>query len=346
MWALRLYGPNDIRLLEVPVPKISREEVLLKVSAAAVCGTDLRMWQNGCAGVDENHPLILGHELAGTVIEAGANVPFYRAGMQVALAPNIGCGICDRCVAGRPHLCEQYKAFGINMDGGFAEYTVIPESAIRQGNLMILPQGVTPPEAALNEPLSCAYNGFLKCDVKPGDFALVMGAGPIGLFHAMLLKMAGVAKVLLSDVSAARLADAQAMIEDAVTYCGDDLAGFVHEQTGGSGLDVAIAACPIPSVQSAVLPLMNYGGRVNFFGGIPSNQQPVPIDTNLVHYRELILTGSTRSSTAMFRKTLEFIAAGLLPVARVITGEYPIGDVMTAFANAKEAKGFKNVIVF
>jgi len=346
MWALRLYGKNDIRLLDVPMPKISRDEILLKVNAAAVCGTDIRMWKNGHAGVDEEHPLILGHELAGTVIEVGANVPFYRKGMQVALAPNIGCGICDRCVAGYPHLCEQYMAFGINMDGGFAEFAVIPKSAIRQGNLMILPQGVTFAEAALNEPLSCAYSGFLKCDVKPGDYALVVGAGPIGLFHVMLLKMAGAAKVMLNDISAARLADAQTMMENLFVYCGDDIGSFVREQTCGRGLDVAVTACPVPSVQSAMLPLMNYGGRVNFFGGIPADQQPVPMDTNLVHYRELVLTGSTRSSTAMFRKTLEFIAAGLLPVSRVITGEYSISDVMTAFTNAKEAKGFKNVIVF
>ncbi|MCL1795276.1 MAG: alcohol dehydrogenase catalytic domain-containing protein [Clostridia bacterium] len=346
MWALKLYGPNDIRLLEAPAPEISRNEILLKVSAAAVCGTDLRMWQNGYDGVDEDHPLTLGHEFAGAVAETGRDVPFYREGMQVALAPNIGCGICDRCVAGNPHLCGQYKAFGINMDGGFAEYAVIPEKAIRQGNLMVLPEGVTPAEAALNEPLSCAYNGFLKCGVKPGDYAMVAGAGPIGLLHAMLLKMAGAAKIMINDVSAARLAGAQAIIEGVSVYCGDDLAGFVREQTGGRGLDVAIAACPDPSVQSAMLPLMNYGGRVNFFGGVPSNRQPVPIDTNLVHYRELTVTGSTRSSTAMFRKTLEFVAAGLLPVSRLITGEYPIGGAAAAFENAKEAKGFKNVILF
>jgi L-iditol 2-dehydrogenase len=211
---------------------------------------------------------------------------------------------------------------------------------------MLLPKGVTLAEAALNEPLSCAYNGFLKCCVQPGDFVLVAGAGPIGLFHVMLLKMAGAAKVILNDVSAERLAAAQKIIDNVTVYCGDDLAGFIQEQTNGRGLDVAIAACPVPSVQSALLPLMNFGGRINFFGGVPLAQQPVSMDTNLVHYRELIITGSTRSSTAMFRKTLEFVSAGLLPLSRVITGEYSIEEVMTAFMNAKDAKGLKNVIVF
>ncbi len=346
MKALRLYGKNDIRLVEVPVPAINENEMLLKVDAAAVCGTDVRMWQNGYKNVDEAHPLTLGHELAGTIAKVGGNVAFYKEGMQVALAPNIGCGICDMCVSGRPHLCEEYKAFGINMDGGFAEYTVIPEKAIRQGNLMILPKGVTPAEAALNEPLSCAYNGFTKCNVQPGEFAMVVGAGPIGLFHAMLLKMAGAAKVIMNDLSEERLQEAKEIIPGIVTYSGKDLPGFIAQETNGRGLDIAITACPVPQVQSAMLPLMNYGGRVNFFGGIPADKQPVAIDTNLVHYKELILTGSTRACTAQFRKTLEFVSAGLLPLSRMITGEYPIDGIMTAFENAKAAKGLKNVIVF
>ncbi len=346
MLALKLYGKNDIRLTEVPVPEINDQEILLKLDAAAVCGTDIRMWQNGYKNVDETHPLVLGHEAAGTIAKVGKCVEFYQEGMQVAIAPNIGCGICDRCVSGAPHLCDTYQAFGINMDGAFAEYMVVPEKAIRQGNLMLLPEGVTPAAAALNEPLSCAYNGFLKCNVQPGEFALVVGAGPIGLFHAMLLKMAGAAKVMMHDISEQRLIDAQKIVPGVLTYHGDALKDYVMEQTHGRGLDVAITANPVPQVQSAMLPLMNYGGRVNFFGGIPADKQPVAIDTNLVHYKELILTGSTRSSTAQFRKTLEFVSAGLLPVDNMVTGRFAIADVMQAFENAKAAKGVKNVVVF
>lgn len=346
MKALKLYGLKDIRLVETPIPSIKDTEILLKVEAAAICGTDIRMWNNGYKGVDENNPLTLGHELAGTIAKVGKDVLFYKSGMQVALAPNIGCGICDRCVSGNPHLCDNYRAFGINMDGGFAEYTVVPEAAIRQGNLMVLPQGITFEEAALNEPLSCAYNGFLKCDVHPGEIALVVGAGPIGLFHSMLLKMAGASKVILTDIVPSRLEEAQKIVGNLITYCGDDLNGFIVKETNGRGLDVAIVACPVPSMQSAMLPLMNYGGRINCFGGIPADKQPVSINTNLIHYKELILTGSTRSSTAMFRKTLEFISSGLLPIKNMITGEYPITDALAAFENAKAAKGIKHVIRF
>ena len=345
MLSLRLYGPNDIRLEEVPVPEITSEEILLKTDAAAVCGTDIRMWKNGYKGVDENHPLILGHELAGTVVKVGKDVPFYQEGMQLAMVPNIGCGICDRCVAGNFHLCDTYRAFGINMDGAFAEYVRIPKEAIRMGNLMVLPKGVTPEEAAVNEPLSCAYNGFSKCNVRPGEYALVVGAGPIGIFHAQLMHMAG-AKVMMNDLSSDRLADCRKIMPYIETYCGDDLPGFVAEQTLGRGLDVAIVACPVPAVQAAMLPLMNYGGRVNFFGGVPADKQPVAIDTNLVHYKELYLTGSTRANIAQFRKTLEFVSQGLIDLKSVITARFELKDILTAFDWAAQAKGLKNVITF
>jgi L-iditol 2-dehydrogenase len=130
------------------------------------------------------------------------------------------------------------------------------------------------------------------------------------------------------------------------TYCGDNLAGFVKEWTRGRGLDIAITACPVPQVQSAMIPLMNYGGRVNFFGGIPANKQPVPIDTNIVHYKELYLTGSTRSSIAQFRKTLEFVSQGLVNVESMISHRYGLKDILTGFENARQAMGIKHVIEF
>lgn len=345
MLALRLYGPQDIRLETVSIPEINEHEILLKTDAAAVCGTDIRMWQNGQTGVDAQHPLILGHEFAGTIVQVGSAVPFYREGMQVAMQPNIGCGICDRCVDGKFHLCDNYQAFGINMDGAFAEYVKIPAEAVTRGNLMVLPQGVTPAEAAVTEPLSCAYNGFTKCFVQPGEYAMVVGAGPIGFCHAMLLHMAG-ASVLMNDLSAQRLADVKARLPFVETYCGDDLPGFVSTWTQGRGLDVAITACPVPSVQASVLPLMNYGGRVNFFGGIPAAKQPVAIDTNLIHYHELYVTGSTRSSIAQFRRTLEFVSQGLLDVNAMITNRYDLREILQAMENARQAKGIKHVITF
>ena len=346
MKSLRLYGPNDIRIDDVPIPSITDDEILLKTDAAAVCGTDIRMWQNGYTGVDEAHPLVLGHEFAATVVKTGKNVPFFKKGMQVAMAPNIGCGLCDKCVRGDFHLCNDYRAFGINMDGAFAEYIKVPKEALTHGNLMVIPEGVSPEEAAVNEPLSCVYNGFIKCDVQPGDFVLVVGSGPIGIMHAQLAKMAGAAKVIMNDLSKERLSESADIVSGLQTYHGDDLAGYIGEQTGARGLDVAVVACPSPEVQAAMLPLMNYGGRVIFFGGVPAGRQPVAIDTNIIHYKELFITGSTRANICQFRKTLEFIQNGLVDVKSLVTARYKIDQVFEAFENARQAKGLKNVIIF
>lgn len=345
MLALRLFGEKDIRLVETERPAIAAGDLLLKVEAAAICGTDVRMWQNGAAGVDAGHPLTLGHEFAGTIVEAGSDVSYYKPGMRVCMQPNTGCGICDMCVSGRSHLCEHYRAFGINMDGAMAEYVAIPSEAVRQGNLMLVPENLTCEEAAVCEPLSCAYHGFTKCFVQPGEYALVMGAGPLGVMHAQLLHMAR-ATVLMSDLSADRLTQCRASMPYVTTYCGDDLKGFVMEQTAGRGLDVAITACPVPAVQAAMLPLMNYDGRVNFFGGVPASQQPVPIDTNLAHYRGLYLTGSTRSSIAQFRQVVRFASQGLIDVRSSITHRYHLGDALSAFENAKNAVGIKYMLIF
>ncbi len=345
MRALKLLGPGELRLEEVPVPEIGQDEILLKTKAASICGTDVRMWQNGHKGVDAAHPLTLGHEFSGVLEKVGRTVPFYREGMRVAVQPNIGCGLCDRCVSGSTHLCDDYQAFGINMDGAFAEYVRIPASAVARGNLMVLPEHVSFEEASVTEPLSCVYNGFSKCFVKPGDYALVVGAGPIGLMHAQLLVMAG-ATVMMNDLSAERLAICERLLPSIRTFSGDGLADFVRRQTGGRGLDIAVTACPVPQVQSAMPALMNYGGRVLFFGGIPSGREPVPIDTNLVHYRELYLTGSTRSSIIQFRKVLSFVEQGLIDLGGIITDRYRLDDILDGFGNAKAAKGLKHIVVF
>jgi L-iditol 2-dehydrogenase len=345
MLCLKLFGPNDIRLVEEDIPAIGDGEILLKTRAASICGTDIRMWKNGYKGVDAEHPLTLGHEFAGVIEKVGSSVPYYKPGMRVALQPNIGCGLCDRCVSGNFHLCDDYRAFGINMDGAFAEYVRIPSGAIQRGNLAVLPDQVSFEEASAAEPLSCVYNGFSKCFVKSGEYAMVVGAGPIGTMHAMLLHMAG-ATVFMNDLSEERLAQCRQIMPYVTTYSGGDLKGFVMEKTNGRGLDVAITACPVPQVQANMLTLMNYGGRINFFGGIPANKEPVAIDTNLIHYKELYITGSTRSSVIQFRKALSFVEQGLVELSGVITDRYQIRDIVTGFENASAAKGLKHTVLF
>lgn len=209
MKALLFYGPGEYELKEVPKPTPGQGDILLRVKAAAICGSDIRMIFNGYRGVSHETPRIYGHEIAGIVEEVGSDVADagYRPGDAVAVAPNMGCGVCDMCVSGNTHLCPEYKAFGINMDGGFAEYVVVPEIAVRQGNLVkiAIDENMSFAKAAAVEPLSCVYNGFEKLNIRPNDTVLIIGSGPIGIMHAMLAKMAGASKVIVNDLNAERL---------------------------------------------------------------------------------------------------------------------------------------------
>ena len=346
MLAARLYGPRKLVVEDIAIPEINQNEMLIKIKSAAICGTDIRMYQNGSGDISESNPRVLGHEFGGVIDKVGSNVEYYKEGMEVAVAPNIGCGICNKCIRGDGHLCEQYVAFGINMDGAFAEYVKVPEKAIRQGNVMEIPKGLKAEDVALNEPLSCAYNGSLHCMIRPGDYVLIVGAGTIGLFHAKLAKIFGAAKVFMNDLSADRLALCKTIENSIITYHGDDIDGFIKEHTDGRGVDVCITACPSPQVQQKSLELMAEGGRINFFGGLPKTKENVMINTNLIHYKQLIVTGTTRASIGHFRKTLGFIADGLIDLSGIVTGRYDIKDIGLAFENAEKAVGLKHVIEF
>jgi len=345
MLAARLYGKEDIRIEEVPTPTINEDEILLRVKAASICGTDLRMYKNGLDGIDENNPRILCHEFAGTIEEIGARVEGYHVGQRVAVAPNIGCGICDLCVSGKSQHCSKLVALGIHLDGGFAEYVKIPATAIRLGNVTPLADNVSYEAAAQNEAFSCVYCAFERYDVNPGETIVIIGAGAIGLMHAKLAKMAGAAKIIMSDLSEERLGEITA-IEPSIIAVKDNLQARVMEETNGAGADVVITACSAAAAQQAAFDLAGLDGRVNFFGGLPKGKSAVELDTNIIHYKQLAVTGTTRSSHDHYRKTLHFIATGLVDVDQLVTHRFPLKDIEAAFANADKTIGLRQTIVF
>lgn len=346
MLAAKLYGPEDIRLVETEIPKIGEDEILLRTKAAAICGSDLRMIQNGYRGVDEEHPLVLGHEISGVIEKVGSRVKGYEAGMHICMAPNYGCGICDHCVSGNTHLCQDYQAFGISIDGGFAEYVRIPATVIQQGNLMILREDVPFAEAALLEPLSCVLNGQSLTGIHLGDTVLVIGAGPIGLMHALLAKAMGASRIFVRDLSEERMRQCSDIDEDIMPVYGDDLKTEIMKLTENRGVDVCITACPSPQAQAGSLELMAMNGRILFFGGLPAGKDLVQIPTNLIHYRQLSIHGSTRGNVMQFRQSAQLIESGKLDLSRLITASYGLKDFQAAVDYAKSAVGLKTVIEF
>jgi L-iditol 2-dehydrogenase len=346
MRAARLHGKEDLRVDTVNLPDVHEGEVLLAVKASAVCGTDIRMFRNGHTNASAEHPLVLGHEVSGVIEKVGPGVTGYREGMRVAAAPNMGCGVCDTCVSGNTQLCPDYRAFGITIDGGFAERMLVPAAAVRQGNLSEMPPGVDFPAAAVVEPLSCVYNAFQRCAIGPGDTVLVIGSGPIGLMHARLAKMGGASKVFMNDINAERLAHCAGLETAIIPVESSVLAARLREETRGRGVDVVITANPAPEAQVIALELAAINGRVMFFGGLPEGKNKVALDTNLVHYKQITITGTTRQSMAQYRKTLALIGARLVSLDGIISRTWSLEETRAAFEEVIKGRGLKQVVTF
>lgn len=344
MKAARLYGVEDIRVEEVPIPRIAEDEVLIRIRAAFICGTDLRFYKNGSPSPD-GAPLIAGHEIAGVIEKVGSRVDSYTAGLRVAVAPNYGCGVCDLCTAGNSHMCRESQALGVTVDGAFAEFMRIPAKAVAQGNITPIDSSLSFEEAALAEPLSCVYNAYEKIGIYPGDTVLVIGAGPIGLMHARVALLAGASRVLISDVSADRLGLAARLIPEVVTVdASKDPLGQVKQLTSGKGVDVVITAASVGPIQESAFSYAGLEGRIMFFGGLPKGKSVVSLDTNEIHYKQLTVAGTTRQSLRQYRKTLELIASGRLKVSDLVTTSRPLEEIREVLADVAAGKGLKSAL--
>ncbi len=347
MKAVQLFGKGDLRVVEAPVPEAGPGEIVVRTRAALICGTDVRMHANG----SKRLPVTLGHELAGTVAGVGAGVGGYRAGQPVAVAPNYGCGTCDVCVAGMAQHCAQLQAIGIDVDGGFAEVVRVPAAAVRQGNVCPIPEGTPFDQAALAEPFSCVYNSFERARLQPGDRVIVIGAGPIGLMHAKLYTLAGAGLVMIHDLNEGRLAACKAEEPSLVTIgpeggSAQAVKARVLALTGGKGADVVVTAASSAAVQQLGFALAGLDARVIFFGGLPAGKEVVPLDTNVIHYKQITVTGTTRQSLAQYRRCLALIASGKLRFGGVVTGRYALDQAADAFAAAARGEGLKSGFLF
>ncbi len=347
MKAAMYHGVEDIRIEELEKPVINENEILVKVKACAICGTDLRIMKFGHFKIPEGTRRVLGHEISGEIIEVGNKVQGYKAGQRVVVAPNVGCGHCKMCRAGYNQLCPDYEAFGISWDGGFAEYIRIPEHAVRSGNVIEIPESLSFEEAALCEPLSCCYNSYKTLDTKPGDSVVIVGAGPIGVLHAMINKTAGATKIIMADINQERLDQVRELgVADIfINSSEEDLKEAVLKYTDGLGADVVITANSVPALQQLALEIAATHGRINFFGGMPKGKEMVTLNTNLIHYKELKALGTTGSNLEDVRKSIEIASSNRVDLKPLVSRKFTIDEVEKAFEYARSAQGLKTLIV-
>jgi L-iditol 2-dehydrogenase len=337
-------GPGQVVAEDVPEPALAAGDVLIEVTAAGVCGTDVRIWKGEHrAAAPGRTP---GHEVVGRVAGAAGPLPArVTMGAPVFVAPNIGCGGCRQCARGQENLCAAPEALGITLDGAFAERMAVPARAVARGNLIRL-TGSPGPEMVLAEPLACVLRGQDKAGPEVGESALVFGAGPVGLLHIALAKARGAVTVVCSEPSAPRRAAAlRAGATLALDPAEDPVAEAMGDLTDGIGPDVVITAAPVHALQTQALELAAPGGRVLLFGGLPKSKPTVAMDTNLIHYKELAVVGSTASNLDDCRRAAALIEGGVVDTSWMVSGTYGLDQIEQAVAAARDPSSCKTAII-
>jgi L-iditol 2-dehydrogenase len=324
MRVVRFYAPRDVRVESAPEPAAGPGELVIRVRNCSVCGTDAKIWRSGHPNLSP--PRVLGHEVAGEVVEVGVGAGAWSVGDRVQVIAAIPDGACDECRRGWQTVCPNQERIGYQHDGGFAELMRVPAKVLAVDGVNRIPDGLSFAEASLAEPLSCVLNGQEHARVGEGQTVVVIGAGPIGCMHVRLARARGATRVLLVELSRQRLELAAGLVapDEAIGADATDTVEAVRRLTGGRGADVIIVAAASGKAQEDGLRMAARRGTVSFFGGLPKDKPTITCDANIVHYREVGIVGANGSSPGHNQQALELIVSGAVPVADLITHRLPL----------------------
>jgi L-iditol 2-dehydrogenase len=330
MKAAILVGKENIQLRKLKKPKCANGEVLVKIEACAICGTDIRIF-HGQKKVDVS---ITGHEISGVIVDIGTTVQNLSIGDRVVIETVIGCGECHACLAGEENLCEiKFKAIGYQYNGGFTQFLLVPKNAVNQGCIIKMPDNLSFDEATIVEPFSCVINGWNSFKERVAGFTtVVIGAGIIGMLHVEYAKQKG-AKVILVNRSAPRLLLAQKIGLQADFFIdaeNNDPVKKVLELTNGLGADVIICAASSKDIQKEALEMAAVNADISYFAGISKDDPDVKLNTNLIHYKELHVHGANSSHRKQYEDAIKLIASGYVNVKKFITHKFPLNKIEDA----------------
>ena len=347
MKAAIVHAKGDLRLENKPVPQVPAGSIRVKVEACAICGTDLRIYRKGDHRAQ--YPVVVGHEIAGIVDAIAPGVTGVEEGQRVCVAPGHGCGECRMCRAGQPNVClKPFPSLGYKVDGGFEEYFAVPENIFRLGFVNPIPETLSFKQASMSEIIACCINGQRNSPVREGDTVLIFGAGPAGIIHSQLARMAGAGKVILTQRSRPRLelAADRFPIDRVVASSEEDLEQIVMEETDGEGADVIFVCAPSGGAQEQATHLVAPRGRINLFGGLPKGENTITLDANALHYKEFFIAGASSSLPGDSREALRLLAERKIDPDRLITHTFPIDSIVEAFDVAESRRGIKIVVEF
>lgn len=344
MRAVVYYAPGDIRVEDRPEPVPADDNLIVEVHCCAICGTDVKL---ATIGNPRCHPpRIIGHELVGHIIHAGARVTGFAPGERVTLATTLACGDCPYCRLGLSNLCPNARPVSYDFDGGFAERLVIPPLAISGGNVIKVPAAVSDEAAALSEPLSCVINALELAGLKDGDTVLILGGGPLGALHAGAARAMGAKTTIIVQRSEPRISLLRRL--SGVTVIDgsrEDVLAAVRDRTGGLGADIVSVCAPAREAQEQAISFARKGGTVSLFASLPKDAASITLDSRAIHYGELRVVGASDSRPEHVARAVRLVAEGKIDVAPLITHRISLEEIQTGL-NMMMAKQSLKVMVY
>jgi L-iditol 2-dehydrogenase len=332
------YSNRDVRLEEMPVPQIGPGELLIRIEASGICGSDVMEWYRR-----DKVPLVLGHEIAGEVVEAGQGVTQYKKGDRVSASHHVPCNTCRYCLKGHHTVCDTLRQTHFD-PGGFAEYVRLPAINVDRG-VYLLPDEVSFEEATFIEPLACVFRSLRMARFQPGRTVLIMGCGIAGLLHVQLAKALGASRIVATDIVESRLEAARKCGADVVLHAKEDVPSRVREVNDVWLADLVLVCTGAKSAQIQGMESVERGGTVLFFAPTDPGVT-VPLSINDLFFRnDITLTTSYAGSPGDHVEALELIRLGRLRVKEMITHRFGLADIGQAFRLVAEARESLKVII-
>lgn len=334
-----LVKPGVLELNQIKTPKPSRGEILVKIKAALTCGTDLKAFRRGHPIIPM--PTVFGHEFSGIVEKVGKGVKRFSKGMEIMAVHSAPCGKCYFCRKDLHNLCENIMRTKVL--GAFAEYILLPKHIVKH-NVFIKPKNLSFTEAAFLEPLSCVMHSINSVSISRGDSAVIIGAGSIGLLHLMVLKTMGI-KVIVVEKQKMRL---KKVLEEKADIVIDANKGNARKKimtfTKARGADVVFECTGVPEVWESTIWLVRRGGTIILFGGCKQGTQ-VTYDAERIHYDEITLRGVFHYKPSDVAQAYKLLSNRKIRVGGLISGEYPLHNLKTAFNKLMSGEGIKYAII-
>lgn len=331
------YNNNDVRLEEMPEPKIGPGELLVKVMASGICGSDVMEWYRATKA-----PLVLGHEIAGDIVSVGEGVTKFKQGERVFVSHHVPCGICRYCRSGHETVCNQLRT--TNFDpGGFAEFIRVPEVNVKNG-VFVLPQRLTYEEGTFAEPLGCVVRGQRLAGSVEEKTILVVGSGITGLLHIKLARAHGAQQIIATDVLDYRLKAAERLGADVAFRAGGDVPDRIRERNRGRLAEYVIVCTGTPAAIEQALRSVDSGGTVLFFAPTEPGKA-IQIPFNDLWREEVTVLSSYGASPQDITAAIQLLRTGAVRVQDMITHQLGLAETGAGFRLVAEAKQSIKVII-